>query len=167
MDEALKAAKKASEKWKTNTDILFILGSILDEVGNKKEALEVMENLLSIQPDNYQALNYIGYTLAEQEKNLDRAIDLLTLANKLSPNQAYIIDSLAWALFKSGKKQAALNEIRKAVNIDQNTDPTIWEHYGEIALSLGMNKEAKKAYQKALDLNPSNADDIRKKLSKL
>lgn len=165
MDEALAAARKAAAEWPDNTDLAFLLGSLLDENGKKQEALTVMEDILKKQPDNFQALNYVGYSLAEENRELDRALQLLTRADALAPDQSYIIDSLAWALFRAGKAEEALTKIRRAVSLEGPVDATIWEHYGDIARHLGHTAEARRAYQKALDLKPANADALRQRLA--
>ena len=126
-----------------------------------------MEDILESQPDNFQALNYVGYTLAEENRDLVRALQLLVRANQLSPNKSYIVDSLAWALFKSGRAQEALVEIRRAVELGGQPDSSIWEHYGDIAQHLNLKDEARKAYQNALELNPGNAESLRRRLSQL
>ena len=165
MDEALAVARNAAAEWPDNTDLAFLLGSLLDENGKKQEALTVMEDILKKQPDNFQALNYVGYSLAEQNRELDRALQLLTRADALAPDQSYIIDSLAWALFRAGKAEEALTKIRRAVSLEGPVDATIWEHYGDIARHLGHTAEARRAYQKALDLKPANADALRQRLA--
>lgn len=165
--EALAAARKAEEKWPANPDLAFLLGSLLDEAGDKKEALAVMEKLLEKQPDNFQAMNYVGYSLAEENRDLDRALKLLQKADELSPNQAYIIDSLAWALFRAGQAEKALEKIRRAVSLSDNTDAAIWEHYGDIASRLGHKEEARKAYKKAIALKPDNVQALKQRLSQL
>ncbi len=167
MADALKVARAAVKTWPDNTDLAFLLGSLLDETGDKKGAFTVMEDILTNHPDNYQALNYVGYTLAEENRDLERAVKLLVRADELSPDQAYIVDSLAWALFKSGRLEEALNEIRRAVKLGDQVDPSIWEHYGDIAQRMGLKDEARKAYQKALDLKPANAETLRQRLSTL
>lgn len=165
LDAALAAARAAVAEWPDNTDLAFLLGSLLDESGNKREAMAVMEGILKKQPDNFQALNYVGYTLAEENRELDRALQLLTRADALSPDQAYIIDSLAWALFRAGRAEEALARIRRAVALEGPVDATIWEHYGDIARHLGHAGEARRAYQKALDLKPDNAEALRQRLA--
>ncbi len=167
LPEAIAKAREALALWPDNGDLAFLLGSLLDESGQKQEALAVMEKLLKSQPDNFQALNYIGYTLAEQNRDLDHALKLLRRADELSPNQAFILDSLAWALHKSGRTKEALEKIRRALSLGESNDPTIWEHYGEIASKFGNRDEARKAYQKAIDLKPANAKSLRQKLSQL
>ena len=165
LDEALGVARKACALWPDNGDLLFLLGSLLDETGKKADAMRVMEDLAKRQPDNHQALNYVGYTLAEQGRELERALQLLVRANELAPDQAYIVDSLAWALFRLGRTEEAFREISRAAELNEQDDPTIWEHYGDIARSLGRQDEARKGYDKALKLNPANADSIRQRLS--
>lgn len=167
MTEALDIARNAQKLWPDNMEFHFLLGSLLDETGDKKNAFEVIEKILETQPDNFHALNYVGYTLAEENRDLDRALKLLIRADEISPNQSYIVDSIAWALFKSGQAQEALAEIRRAVKLGEPPDPSIWEHYGDIAIYLNLKDEARKAYQNALDFKPANAESLRQRLSKL
>ena len=82
-------------------------------------------------------------------------------------DRSYIVDSLAWALYKLGRNEEALTAIRRAVKLDEHVDASIWEHYGDIALKMGLKDEARTAYQKALDLKPANADALRQRLSQL
>lgn len=167
MKQALDVAQNAIKRWPNNAEMFFLLGSLQDETGDKKAAFKTMEKLLALHPDNYQALNYVGYTLAEEDRDLDRALTLLVRANDLAPNQSYIIDSLAWAYFKAGKLDDALKEIRRAVTLDEHTDASIWEHYGDIAARAGLKDEARTAYQKAMELKPDNAEALRQRLSHL
>lgn len=167
MPEALAAARAAVEKWPDNTDLAFLYGSLLDENGQRDQAMAVMEDVLKKQPDNFQAMNYIGFTLAEQNRDLTRALELLKKADELSPDQSYIVDSLAWANFKAGNGDEALKLIRRAISIAPGADAAIWEHYGDIAANQGKKEEARRAYRRALDQKPANASTVRAKLSRL
>jgi len=91
----------------------------------------------------------------------------LTRAVELAPDLAYILDSLAWAQYRLGKFDAAWESVTKVVSMENSEDPTIWEHYGDIAAALGKAEEARKGYARALELKPKNADSIRERLSKL
>lgn len=164
MTDALAVARKATARWPENGSLAFLLGSLLDENGKKDEAFSVMDNILKTQPDNHQALNYVGYTLAERNEDIGRAVQLLVRANELAPNQSYIVDSLAWALFRAGRVDEAWTEIRRAVQLDEKADPTIWEHYGDIAAKLGLMDEARKGWNEALQRQPANAEALQQKL---
>lgn len=165
--EALELADAALRAGPENYDLAFLRASLLDEHGKKKEAFTAMEAIARAQPDHYQALNYLGYTLADENRELQRALDLLTKAAALAPDRAYIIDSLAWAQYRLGRFDAAWESISRATAMENSEDPTIWEHYGDIAAALGNAAEARKGYGKALEFNPPNAESIRRRLSGL
>lgn len=165
--EALTAADKAVRQWPEDAETAFLRASLLDESGNKRGAMAAMEALIKSHPDHYQALNYVGYTLAEENRDLDRALLLLQKAMELSPESAYIADSLAWAQYKAGRLEDAWINITKATTLKGEPDPAIWEHYGDIADALGKKSEARHGYTKALEFKPANAPSIRQRLSKL
>ncbi len=166
-DEALYLLAEIKERWPHEGEVIFLLASVLDQSGDKKNAFKTMEVLLKQEPEHVQALNYVGYTLAEQSKELQRAIALLRKANALSPNSNYILDSLAWALFKAGEREEAWEIIQQAVAAQGEPEATIWEHYGDIARSLGNIEGAHRGYVRALNLSPSNADTIKYKQDQL
>ncbi len=165
--EALTAADKAVVLWPEDAEMAFLRASLLDESGNKKGAMAAMEDLIKRHPEHYQALNYVGYTLAEENRDLDRALLLLRKAMELSPESAYIADSLAWAQYKAGKLEDAWTNIVKATTLQGEPDPAIWEHYGDIADAMGKKDEARHGYTKALEFKPANAPSIQQRLSKL
>ncbi len=167
MDEAIDSSSELMKKLPDDVEIAFLHASLLDENGDKDEAFKVMENIIKTNPEHYQALNYIGYTLAEENRELKRALELLRKAVSLSPNSDYILDSLAWVLYKSKQFDEAWEIISKVVTMSQPRDPVIWEHYGDIAKALGKKIEARKGYENALELKPNNADDLRRRISNL
>ncbi len=162
--EALNVTGNALKDWPTDRDLLFLHGSILDLLDRKEEALTAMEKLLLTFPDDYQALNYVGYTLADNNKDLNRALALLEKAVRLAPDQAYILDSLAWAQFRSNMLREALATIRRAVRLPGSEEWAIWDHYGDIAAALGRKEEARRAWSRALSLQPDDPQSIRAKL---
>lgn len=166
-EEALKVADAMVAKWPDDGDMAFLRASLLEELGHKEAALAAMEDIIARHPGHYQALNYVGYTLAEEGRDLDRALTLLYKARELAPKSDYILDSLAWALYRAGRLQEAWTTISDAVTANPAADPTIWEHYGDIALALGKTAEARKGYYKALEHKPANAESLRERLSQL
>lgn len=167
LSAAMEKANAAVNRWPDDGELAFLRASLLEESGDKNKAMQAMEDIVAKHPDHFQALNYVGYTLAEQNRDLTRALRLLHRAVELSPKSDYILDSLAWAQFRAGQLQAAWENINKAVEASAAHDPAIWEHYGDIAAALGKKPEARKAYYKALEFKPSNADSLRERLSGL
>ncbi len=167
VEKALELSQKNMTKWSNDSEIAFLHASLLDQEGDKKAALAVMEDIIKKHPNHYQALNYIGYTLAEENRDLKRALEMLRKAVALSPQSDYILDSLAWALYKSKQLDEAWTIINQVIEIHTTNDPVVWEHYGDIANALDKKDEARAGYEKALELSPSNADSIRKRLADL
>lgn len=155
LDQALQILDDASAKWPEDTGVLYSMGSILDKMDKHDEAIEVMEKIITIDPENADALNFLGYSLADLNRDMDRALVLVRKALELKPDSGYIVDSLAWVYFRMGRLEQAWDEINKAVDMVQ-TDPVIWEHYGDIAGALGKKAQARKGYLKSLEIKPDN-----------
>ena len=64
-----------------------------------------MEQLATINPNNPEVLNYIGYSYADKGIYFKKARELLSKALKISPDDPYIIDSIAWLNYKEGEYQ--------------------------------------------------------------
>ena len=86
-------------------------------------------------------------------------------ALEIKPDDGYIMDSLAWVLFKRGKSDDALKFLEKAF-IRVKSDPIISEHLGDVLTSKNRNQEAIEAYKKSMSLNPDNLL-VQEKLKKL
>ncbi len=149
--------------WPEDTDFLFRKGVILDRKDRNEESLQVMEEIISIDQDHHEALNYVGYTLAEKNKNLERALVLIQRALSLDPGNGYYIDSLAWVYYQQKKMDKAWKEIQRAVGF-VNNDPIIWDHYGDIALNVNLLEEALRGYRNSLKNDPEDPDKILEKI---
>ncbi len=168
--EAEAVAQKAMKDWPDDADLAFQRAYLADAGGDKARGLRLMEAVIERWPDNAQALNYVGYTLADDNRDLPRALDLLNRAVELSPETDYMLDSLAWAHYRLGHYQEAWEHIRHAISLlapDKPQDATMWEHYGDIAHALKLSDEARNGWTRALDLKPADPDAIRRKLEQL
>jgi tetratricopeptide (TPR) repeat protein len=156
----------ARQKWPGDTDVLYRLGFLQEQMDRREDALGTMEEIIVLDPDHAEALNFIGYTLTEEKRDLERAQVLIERSLQLKPGSGHIIDSLAWVHFKLGNLDLAWRHIQSAVEIMAD-DPVIWEHYGDIAAALGKTAEARKGYRNALRFQPEDPDAIRQKLNAL
>lgn len=122
---------------------------------NKLDVLEKdLRRLIQIKPDHAQAYNALGYTLADRTNRLAEAVQLLDQALKLSPNDAFILDSMGWAQYRQGKLDTALDYLQRAFALRK--DPEIAAHLGEVLWSKGKSEEARKLWQAALTSDPQN-----------
>src|SRR5271157_4482294 len=124
-----------------------------------------MEKKLVEKPDDECALSFIGYTLAVAGKAPARAESQGRKAGALKPEDGYIMDSLGWILFKTGKADEALQHLEKAAD-KVKTDPIVAEHLGDILLAKDKKQDALEAYRRSLQVNPENMV-IQEKLQKL
>lgn len=167
--EAMAMMEKMLAQAPGDNDLAFRYAYLHEVAGDRPRAMALMEELLKRDPDEYRAMNFIGYTLAEENRDLQRSRKLLTRAVELSPESDYIVDSLAWIEYRLGNFKDAWDHIRLAIELSGHapTDPTMWDHYGDIASALGLKDEARHGWEKALELEPADPAPIRAKLEKL
>lgn len=158
--------REAWAKWPEDANVAYHLATYLDLVKERDEAMKLMEFVIEMEPRNAPALNYIGYTLADAGKDLQRAHDLLRRAIAEAPEDPHITDSLAWVLYRLGDTEEAWTTICKSIALGGD-HPAIWEHYGDIALKNGNKAEAKKGYANALKLKPEDPETVRAKLQEI
>jgi Flp pilus assembly protein TadD len=151
-----------------DTEYLFRLGVIYDKQGNKLDAIEKMKEVIKLEPDHFNALNYLGYTYAEMNIHLEEAESLIRKALKYKPDDAYITDSLGWVYFQKGEYRKALFYLEKAVQMAKTPDAVLLEHLGDVYLKLNRKQDALKTYQRALKLDKTGRiSEIEKKIRQI
>ncbi len=148
--EAEKQLRVALEQHPREERLLFNLGVVLYDRGKPEEAMRVMEEVVALNPRNADALNYIAYALAEQGKDLDRADTLIQQALSLRPSEGYYLDTLGYLQWKRGKLQEARETLSRAVSTASD-DGVIVEHYVEVLLQLGDERQAVSAMKTFID----------------
>ena len=161
-DDAIGAINEGLKRHEKDVNLRFRLGVILDKKGDKEACLKEMRKVLEIEPENADAMNYIGYTYAEQGIKLDEALKLIQKALQLKPKSGYIIDSLGWIYFQKGAYDKALETLKKAALLTGD-DPTIHEHLGDTYLKKKNYEKALFHYEKALSLKPPDESRVKEK----
>jgi tetratricopeptide (TPR) repeat protein len=152
---AAEVVAKATETNRLTHGFYFELGAAHERAGKIPESEKYFEQCLNLSPDFPPALNYLGYMWAERGTNLGRARDMIERALKADPTNAAYLDSLGWVLFKQGDAKAALEPIRKAVELNEEPDATLYDHLGDIYAALNQREKAREAWRKALEIEPS------------
>ena len=127
----------------------YYLASLYEKEKLHKETMDVISPILVKNPNNAQALNFVGYTMLERGEELEKAFELITKAVKLSPKDGFIRDSLGWFYFKTGKMDKALKEIKEAKRLVDD-DPIITKHLAQIYEAMNRYADAKDMYLEAL-----------------
>ncbi|MBO9829308.1 tetratricopeptide repeat protein [Xanthomonas sp. A2111] len=113
-----------------------------------------LRKILVTEPENVAALNALGYTLADRTKRYREALQLIDRARTADPDNAAIIDSYGWVLYRLGKTQEALVQLRRAWSLVK--DPEIAAHIGQVLWEQGKHDEANKYFDEARKLDPDN-----------
>lgn len=166
--DAVMYLEKAVELNPENVQYLIQMGMFLEKTEQQDKAIEYMRRVLALDPKSAPALNYIGYTYADQGRNLNEAEKLILQAMEISPGDGYIVDSLGWVYYKQGKYSLALEYLAKA-HAMQPSDPVISEHLGDTYVKLNQHEKAALFYEKALQLDSDKEryDLILKKLKEI
>lgn len=141
-----------------NADLLYSRAMLAEKMDLIDITEEDLRTILAREPDNSQALNALGYTLADRTDRYQEAYDLIKHALALEPNSYYFLDSMGWVLYRLGRHEEAIDYLRKAMALTQ--DPEIAAHLGEVLWVDGDRKAAKKVWETALKQTPEDTNLI-------
>ncbi len=158
------ALKNASKLNPTDPEVHFYLGALYSELKNDLLLEEELKKAIALKPDYAQALNFLGYTYVENNKNFKEAEDLIRRALKIDPDNGAYIDSLGWLYYKRGRFKEAKETLEKAVSL--MSDPVIFDHLGDVNFKIKDINNARANWQESLKLNPIQGD-LKKKIEAL
>ena len=123
-----------------------------------------LRRILVAEPDNVAALNALGYTLADRTTRYREALALIDRARAADPDNAAIIDSHGWVLYRLGRNDEALVELRRAFGLQK--DPEIAAHLGEVLWVQGEKDEARRFFDESKRLQPEDNRALERALRK-
>lgn len=137
--------------------IAALLNQALEQhqTGNLAQAVEIYGRVLSVSPDNADALNLLGLT-HHQQGDHEHALELIQKAVRIAPSVALYHNNYGLALLASGQEGAAIDSLRRAVALDGSYIDG-WVNLGDTLDHAGRTGEAITAYQTALRLAPDAA----------
>ena len=144
------------------------LGMTYEAAGMRHEALPYYENVLKADGNNPIALNNVAFLLAEDGRDLDRALTYVTKAKQQLPNDDNISDTLGWVYLKKRLADNAL-AVFKDLTKRHPDNAQFRYHLGMSQILKGDMPGAKQSLQAALSLKPSKEDEpkIRETLARL
>ena len=147
--EAVRVLQDAQTRFPGDTTIGFELGAVFDKQKKFADAESAFRQVLSKEPDNAPALNYLGYMLAERGERLNESVDFLKKALALEPENGSYLDSLGWAYYKSDRLDLAAENLQRAAD-QLKANSVIQDHYGDVLFRLSRYDEAIAAWTRAL-----------------
>jgi Tfp pilus assembly protein PilF len=152
--EALGVLNRALEAMPSEKELLYARALVAE----KLDMIDVLEsdlrNVIKQDPKHAQALNALGYTLADRTTRFAEAQELLAQALAIKPDDAYILDSMGWLQFRLGNNTESVKFLKRALEI--RSDAEISAHLGEVLWVMGNRKEAESVWDRALHDTPDN-----------
>ena len=124
--------------------LLYARALLNDDRDHVDAAVRDLRRLLALQPDNADALNALGYTLADRTRDQAEALTLIEKALALRPDEPAIIDSMGWVQYRLGHLKQAVERLRTAYA--KQPDPEIAAHLGEVLWVSGEKEAARKIW---------------------
>lgn len=143
-------------------EIGFNLAASYERLGQFDDAEREFQWIIKKAPDHGLALNYLGYMYADQGIKLDQALQMIEKAVSLDPQNGAFLDSYAWVLFRLGRHDEALIQMKEALKYDES-DAVLYDHQGDIYSALTSHELARESWIKALEIDPDN-EEIKAKL---
>jgi len=163
---AMKSFLKALEYNPNSIEANFNLGFCYQTQNNYEQAIFYFRKTLKLKPQDIEASNNLAMSLANfgaimLYKDPARALECLTEANKIIPDNPNILYNIGNAYQAMGKTEESMETIKKVIKID----PEFEHAYGQYYLRLrtfAYWDEAKKIFKKMKELS-----DASLKLNKL
>jgi tetratricopeptide (TPR) repeat protein len=155
---------KALKEFPDSTELLYARGLNAADM----DRIDILENdlrkILATQPDHVDALNALGYTLADKTDRLDEAKGYIERALAMKSDSPAILDSMGWVEYRLGNLARALSFLEQAAAI--SPDPEIASHLGEVLWKMGEAERAEAVWKAAMEEDPDNRfiPEVRKRL---
>jgi tetratricopeptide (TPR) repeat protein len=151
-DEAMAVHDLALSEFPDDPDLLYgraMLAERMDRIDLLERDLRA---ILERDPEHVQALNALGYTLADRTDRYEEAHALISKALAQRPNDFYILDSMGWVLYRMGRYPEAIEYLRRAASISE--DAEVAAHLGEVLWVSGDQDAAREVWEAALRRKP-------------
>jgi tetratricopeptide (TPR) repeat protein len=162
--EGFKLLEQGAKRFPDNTDFLYDYALMAEKLGRTDVMEKTLRQVIAKHPDNQQAYNALGYSLAERNVRLKEAYALVDKALKMAPEDPFIMDSMGWVQYRLGRLDAAEAQLRKAYGL--RNDPEIAVHLGEVLWKKGDKDAARKLFLEAQAKDPKN-DALKSTLARL
>jgi len=152
--EGVEMYSRALQQKRDDTTLLYARGLMAEKVDRLDMAEADLLKVISKEPDNADALNALGYTLADRTSRYKEAQDYIKRAAALVPDDPAILDSLGWVSYRLGEMDEALKWLSRA--FEKLEDAEIAAHYGEVLWHADQKDKAREVWNKGKKQNADN-----------
>lgn len=144
----------------------YRLGQYLERRENYRQMEKELQEAIRLDPEFHEALNHLGYSLADRNIRLEEALASILMAVALDPWNAAYLDSLGWAYYRLGQFDKAREPLERAA-ASRPGDPVILEHLGDLYEKLGQPESALASWRSALKAAPAGQEQLQAKIAAL
>lgn len=147
-EQALEIYNAALAETPGETNLLYARAMLAEKM-DKLDILEQdLRSILQREPDNAQALNALGYTLADRTTRYQEALGYIERAFKLQPEDPAVLDSMGWVHYRLGNSKEAVYFLKRALQLSSEAE--IAAHLGEVLWAAGERQAAREVWGQAL-----------------
>ena len=162
--EAYRVLGDGVQRFPDDTDLIYDQAMVAEKLDKLDDMERLLRKVIQLAPDNANAYNALGYSLADRNVQLPEARKLIEQALALRPGDPYIVDSLGWVAFRQGQADEALKLLREAYTARPDTE--IAAHLGEVLWQQGQKDEALRYWREGQSRDRDN-DTLKGTLKRL
>src|ERR1035437_6689575 len=107
------------------------MGTVLERQKRFADAEQKFREVIARDPLHAQALNYLGYMLADRGERLDESIGYIKRALQVEPYNGAYLDSLGWAYFRQTRLDLAEVALHQAAE-QRVRESAVHDHLGHV-----------------------------------
>lgn len=128
-----------------DTVLMYEMAMVADRLARFDDMEALLRRVIALKPDDHQAHNALGYSLADRNLRLEEARSLVRRAAELAPHDPFIIDSQGWVAYRLGQRDEALKLLRRAYLARPHVE--VAAHLGEVLWAMGQQDEARRIWR--------------------
>lgn len=164
-EDSLTYLKQIQPKYPNNDQLLFLMGAASERLKKIDDAEDYFKKAITANPQNANALNYLGYMLIDHGIRVEESLQYVKKALELDKENGAFLDSLGWGYFKLNQLDLAEDNLRMALErLDDNA--VVHDHLGDLYFKQGKFKDAITHWEDALQKKSTEIDPayIQKKI---
>jgi predicted Zn-dependent protease len=162
--DALRVLAAARAAVANDPDLLYYVAHLYERIDQKQTAEALLEQVVQLDPRHAGAHNDLGYTWADEGRNLEQAEAFVRVAVEEEPDNQSYLDSMAWVEYKRGKFGQAKAFLDRAIGPANRPDPVVLDHLGDVLYRLHEPTEAVAQWKRSLhriEESDSDRDDLK------
>ncbi len=163
-EDAVRVLEKARQINPKDINAISQLALVYDGMKRYDESDRLYEEGLKIDTNNALILNNYGYSLADRNIQVDRALEMAKKAVAAQPDNTSFLDTIGWVYFRLGEYKQAEVYIKKAIDKGE-VSPVVHEHLGDVYYKMKDPERALEEWRIALKMDESNVP-LREKIAR-